>query len=64
MKHVLKAVNSELKSVYDDLKWHKREYKIYRDMSFKQKREIEELEINLKAANAIIDELREQLNNK
>lgn len=64
MKHILKAVNNELKKLSDDLKWHENEWKKYRELSFKRKKEIEELEINLKAANAIIEELREQLNNK
>ena len=64
MKHVLKAVDRELKSVYDDLKQHKRELKFYKDMSVEHTQDIKELEINLKAANAIIEDLREQLNNK
>jgi predicted nuclease with TOPRIM domain len=64
MKHVLEAVNSELKNLKDDLSWHKREYNVFRDAFHKEKKRADELEVNLNAANAIIEELREKLNSK
>ncbi len=64
MKEILTLVNSEIKSLKADLKYYKKKYsEFYRDNDVLRAKNTE-LEMNLNAANAIIEELREQLNNK
>ena len=71
MKHVLEALNSQLKLIKDDLEWHKREYNIYIKQSFEQRDEIkylkEEKEVLMKRVQElqdIIQVLKEEYKDK
>ena len=64
MKYILKALNSELKVISEDLNWHKKELKEISTSRLKAIRERDELKRDLELANDIIKDLIEKLNNK
>jgi chromosome segregation ATPase len=71
MKHVLKALDNQLKLIKEDLDWHKHEYNVYKDKSFEQSKEIknlrEEKEVLMKRIQElqdVIQTIKEEYKNK
>jgi chromosome segregation ATPase len=60
MKHVLKALDNQLKLIKEDLDWHKSEYIAFRDKSFELRKEI----TSLREEKEVLMEVIEDLKNK
>ena len=58
MKHVLKALDNQLKLIKEDLDWHKHEYNVYKDKSFEQSKEIKSLRQEKETLMKVIEDLK------
>jgi hypothetical protein len=60
MKHILKALNNQLKLIQEDLDWHKKELDEYRSIRFKDRKAIEELKEEKEVLMKVIEDLKNQ----
>jgi len=58
MKHVLEALNSQLKLIKEDLDFHKSEYEMFRDKAFKLRKENESLKQEKEVLMKVIEDLK------
>jgi hypothetical protein len=58
MKHVLKALDNQLKLIKEDLDWHKSEYITFRDKSFELRKEITSLREEKEVLMKVIEDLK------
>jgi chromosome segregation ATPase len=59
MQHVLKALDSQLELLEEDLDWHKNEMRVYKDKSFEQSKEIKNLREEKEVLMKRIQELQD-----
>jgi chromosome segregation ATPase len=59
MQHVLKALDSQLELLEEDLDWHKNEMIVYKDKSFEQSKEIKNLREEKEVLMKRIQELQD-----
>jgi hypothetical protein len=60
MKHILKALNNQLKLIQEDLDWHKHELNEYRSIRVKDRKAIEDLKEEKDVLMKEIERLKNQ----